>query len=220
MRGWRVRRGIRALQGRRAGYSGGVLRTRLMILGLLLAIAAGTGVIVGFVLPRLQLVRSAPAVLNTAAVLKQVQGLSQLVTVKYVIEKVVILEDVKWYGESRVLLVAHGVVKAGVDLQGLQPGDLTVTGQRVEVALPPPAMFDVYLDDTRTQVIEHRTGGLRTFDKDLQQDARRQAIDDIRRAARQSGIVEDAMERARHQVRALLLQLGFTEVEFKQRGRS
>lgn len=191
-----------------------------MILGLLLAIAAGTGVIVGFVLPRLQLVRSAPAVLNTAAVLKQVQGLSQLVTVKYVIEKVVILEDVKWYGESRVLLVAHGVVKAGVDLQGLRPGDLTVTGQRVEVALPPPAMFDVYLDDTRTQVIEHRTGGLRTFDKDLQQDARRQAIDDIRRAARQSGIVEDAMERARQQLRALLLQLGFTEVEFKQRGRS
>ena len=43
-------------------------------------------------------------------------------TVKYVLEKVVVLEDAKWYGENRVILVAHGIVKAGVDLQKLQPG--------------------------------------------------------------------------------------------------
>src|SRR5208282_3706383 len=45
---------------------------------------------------------------NTATVIQQVQTLSDLVTVKYVLEKVVILEDMKWYGENRVLLLAHG----------------------------------------------------------------------------------------------------------------
>jgi len=34
-----------------------------------------------------------------------------------VLEKVVILEDAKWYGENRVLLLAHGIVKAGMDLK-------------------------------------------------------------------------------------------------------
>ena len=56
-----------------------------------------------------------PSAYTTATVLRQVQTLSQLVTVKYVMEKVVVMEDVKWFGESRVLLVANGVVKAGVD---------------------------------------------------------------------------------------------------------
>ena len=49
------------------------------------------------------------------SVLKQIQTLSQLVTVKYVIEKVVILEDVKWFGENRVLLLAHGVARRFAD---------------------------------------------------------------------------------------------------------
>jgi hypothetical protein len=192
-----------------------MLRTRLMIVGLILAIGAGVGLLIGFVLPRLASLRPSPVLLNTATVLKQVQSLSQLVTVKYVMEKVVILEDVRWYGESRVLLVAHGIVKAGVDLASLQPADLRISGQRIAITLPPASMADVYLDDSKTQVIEHRTGMLRTFDKDLQQGARKQAVDDIRRAARQSGILEDAAERARKQLEGLFLQLGFTEVEVR-----
>lgn len=184
-------------------------------MGLLLAIGAGVGLLIGFVLPRLAGLRSGPTVLNTATVLKQVQTLSQLVTVKYVMEKVVILEDVRWYGESRVLLVAHGIVKAGVDLSTIKPADLRISGQRISIKLPPAALSDVYLDDSKTQVIEHKTGVLRTFDKDLQQGARKQAVDDIRRAARQSGIIEDAAERARKQLEGLFLQLGFTDVEVR-----
>ena len=37
---------------------------------------------------------------DSATVLRQVQTLSQLVTVKYVMEKVVVLEDVKWFGNG------------------------------------------------------------------------------------------------------------------------
>jgi hypothetical protein len=154
-----------------------------------------------------------PAWADTATVVREVQGLNQLVTVKYVLEKVVLLEDVKWYGGSRLLLIAHGVTKAGVDLSRLEKSDLEVTGTRVRVRLPRAQMFDVYLDDRRTQVVERSTGLLREFDKDLEQEARRHAVDQIRIAARDAGILKEAEERARTQVVEWFRRAGFSEVE-------
>ncbi len=76
--------------------------------------------------------------MNTATVVKQVQTLSELVTVKYVMEKVVVLQDAKWYGENRVLLLAHGIVKAGIDLKDIAPGDIAISGKKINLHLPPP----------------------------------------------------------------------------------
>jgi hypothetical protein len=113
-----------------------------------------------------------------------------------------------------VLLVAHGVVKAGVDLQRLQPEDVQVSGQSVRITLPPAQILDSYLDENKTQIIERSTGLLRTFDKNLETVARQHAVMDIRRAAREEGILREANERARIQLSALLLRLGFEHVEF------
>jgi hypothetical protein len=154
-----------------------------------------------------------PAGYNTATVLRQVQTLSQLVTVKYVMEKVVVMEDVKWFGESRVLLVANGVVKAGVDFSRLKPEDVRVTEKKVALRLPAAQITDAYLDDRQTRVVERTTGLLRTFDKDLEQTARQMAVDDLRRGARSAGILKDADDRARAQVQNLFEQMGLT-VEF------
>jgi hypothetical protein len=73
------------------------------------------------------------------------------------------------------------------------------------------------LDDANTRVIEHNTGFLRSFNKDLEQTTRQNAIDDIRRAARSSGILKDAEEKAQAQLTNLGRQLGFEEVEFSAR---
>jgi adenine/guanine phosphoribosyltransferase-like PRPP-binding protein len=62
-------------------------------------------------------------------------------------------------------------------------------------------------------VIERSTGLLRVFDKDLEQSARQNAVDDIRRSARTAGILQDAVERAQAQVKSLCRQMGFEEVE-------
>ena len=150
---------------------------------------------------------------DTPSVVARVQGLHQLVSVKYVVEKVVLVEDAKWYGESRLLMVAHGVAKAGVDLSRLDAKAVRADARRARVELPRPQLTDVYLDERRTQVVERSTGLLRAFDKDLEQDARRQAIDQVRLAVREAGILRDAEERARLQVAALLRQSGFEEVE-------
>jgi hypothetical protein len=156
-----------------------------------------------------------PSIAVTPELLRRVQGLNQLVTVRYVIEKVVLLEDVKWYGENRVLMVAHGVVNAGIDLSKVGADRIGVDGRAVTVRIPRPRVLDVYLDDRRTQVVERNTGVLRSFDKDLEQSARVQALDQIRIAAREGGIIRDAEERARRQLEALFLAAGFEHVTVK-----
>lgn len=190
-------------------------RVRLISAAILLVVIFGGGVFLGVKAPSWLGIEGGVRVYSPAALLQQVQTLSQLVTVKYVVEKVVLLEDVKWYGDNRVLLLAQGVVKAGVDLGRLQPEDLEVSGKRVGVRLPPPQITDVYLDDRQTRVVERETGLLRMFDKDLEQTARQTAIDDLGRAARRSGVLKDAESRAREQLTQLFRQLGFEQVEFR-----
>ena len=189
---------------------------KLKIFGWILLVVLLIGILVGIVLPKIvlfSLPEGQVRQLDTPAIIQKIQGLSQLVTVKYVIEKVIVLEDVKWYGESRVLLVAHGIAKAGIDLGKLQPGDIEITGKTLRVFLPPAQVTDCYLDEHKTHVVERTTGMLRLFDKDLEQNGRRAAIDDIRRAARANGIIKDAEQRAEQQLELLFLQLGFEKVD-------
>jgi len=190
---------------------------------LLILAALGAGLVLGLCLPRWIGFGSSPRVYPTATVLRQVQTLSQLVTVKYVMEKVEILEDPSTNplrqmlpDNTRVILVAHGIVKAGVDLSQLKPGDLSISGKRVEIRLPPGQITDAYLDEKQTQVIEHTTGFLRSFNKDLEQNTRQNALDGIRRAARNSGILKDAKERAESQLSNLFQNLGYEEVTFRE----
>ena len=179
-----------------------------------LVIFAG-GAWLGFTITRWMKLGSGLHQANTATVIREVQTLSDLVTVKYELEKVVILEDVKWYGENRVLLLAHGIVKAGIDLKRITPGDVAIAGKKISLRLPSPQITDAYLDDPKSQVIDHTTGLLRAFDKDLEQVARQNAVDDIRRAARADGILDEADKRARLELEVFLRQAGFEQVEFR-----
>ncbi len=189
---------------------------KLKIAGWILLTVLVLGIGTGIVLPRLPLLLLPDGEvrqLDTPAIIQKIQGLSQLVTVKYVIEKVIVLEDAKWYGESRVLLVAHGIAKAGVDLGKLQPADVVLDGKSLKIFLPPAQITDVYLDEQKTHVVEQTTGMLRLFDKDLQQNARRSAVEDIRRAAKANGIIRDAEQRAEQQLEGLFIQFGFEQVD-------
>ena len=186
---------------------------RIFLAAFVLIIFAG-GVWLGFTVPRWMKFGSGLHMESTATVVEQVQTLSDLVTVKYVLEKVVILEDVKWYGENRVLLLAHGIVKAGIDLKRITADDVTISGKSISIKLPQPQITDAYLDDKQSRVIDHTTGLLRVFDKDLEQTARENAVDDIRRAARDAGILKDADQRARLELELFLREAGFEQVEF------
>jgi hypothetical protein len=190
---------------------------------LLLAVALFfVGVYLGSRLPRLFGRGGATRTYNTPVMLQQVQTLSDLVTVKYVLERVEVWDDppaglVSQFvaGDNRILLLAHGVVKAGVDLGKLKPEDLKIEGKTIWINLPSAHITDAYLDDKETKVIERTTGFLRTFDKDLEQNIRRTAVQDLRLAAGRGGILRDADERARTQLAKFFTLMGFEKVEFR-----
>src|ERR1043165_905001 len=176
------------------------LKTVFVIALIFLIFATGTWL--GFRL--LDARRSGPHEENTVTVVQQIQALSELVTVKYVMQKVVILSappDSTFgqlvQGENRLMLLAQGNVKAGIDLKQLSASDIKVSGHKIIIRLPPAKITDTYLDETQTKVIDWQRGFLRSFDKDLETTARQTAVDDIRRAARNAGILKDAAERAR-----------------------
>jgi hypothetical protein len=173
------------------------------------------GLVMGGFVGRLFPQQGVPLIANTATIVKQIQSLADLVTVKYSMEKVVVLEDVKWYGGNRVTLVAHGVVKAGISLQNFKPEDIEINGRRIRLKLPAATVTDAYLNDRETQVLERSTGLLRLFDKDLEQEARKQAVGQLIVASKKNGIVQEAEERARLQLQTLLLQAGFEEVKIE-----
>lgn len=198
-----------------------MLKLRRAAIALSIVILLAFGIFCGVELSRWVRGGSDARSYNTVAILQQVKTLSQLVTVQYIIEKVEVLEvppesalGKMFAGNNRVLLLAHGIVKAGIDFQRMKPEDLQMHGRSIRITLPRPQITDAYLDEKQTKVIEWTTGFLRAFDKDLEQTTREKALGDISRAARQSGILNDADERARAQLKDLLLRLGFEEVEF------
>jgi hypothetical protein len=158
-------------------------------------------------------------------VVQRVQTLADLVSVKYVLEKVVIMEAPPEttlgqlvQGNNRVLLLAHGIVKAGIDLRDISASDISASGKSITVRLPAAHITDCYLDEQQTKVIDWEKGFLRSFDKDLEQNARQQAVTDIRSAARASGILRDAQERAQWQLASFLHNAGYDQVRFVGEG--
>ena len=165
-----------------------------------------------------------PQMENTTTVVQQIQTLADLVTVKYVMQKVVIETAPPdttlgqfFQGENRLLLLAQGNVKAGINLKRLQPGDVTISGKKIIIHLPLAEITDAYLDEKQTKVIDWQRGFMRSFDKDLETSARQAAVDDIRRSARDAGILRDAAERARLELAVFLNRAGYEQVEFTER---
>jgi hypothetical protein len=198
-------------------------KSRRAITVILFGLLFFVGIFCGIRYSRWSASRSPSRMYDTATLLKEVQTLSQLVTVKYVMEKAEPWNDPPqnilslFAGDNHILLLAHGIVKAGVDLGEIKPGDLQVKEKIVYLKLPAARVTDAYLDDSETKVIERSSGFLRAFNKDLEQNIRRDAVEDIRLAALRGGIRRDADERAQTLLTNLFHQLGFEKVEFVSR---
>ena len=192
---------------------------RAMILVAVLALFA-FGVYLGSKLPRFFSSPGAHRAYDTPVLLQQVQSLSELVTVKYVLQKVEVWDDPPpailslFAGDNRILLLAQGTVKAGIDLSQIKPEDIRVRDRTVTIRLPSAKVTDCYLNDNETKVVERTTGFLRSYDKDLEQKIRQMVLDDMRADALRGGIRSEADDRARRQLANLFTMMGFEKVEF------
>jgi len=156
---------------------------------------------------------------NVPAMLREVQALQELATVKYTIQKVIGLEEQKTpFGSESVLMVVLAHVKAGVDLRTLTPQDVAVSDARaVTLRLPPPKILDVYIDDQQTKVYQRSKTWWTPWVPDnpqLEQQARVAALEAVQLAATQSGILSNAQVNTETALRAFLRLTGFHDVTF------
>lgn len=162
-------------------------------------------------------------VIDPPAVVREIQELSELVTVRYNIQKVVGLEEEKVpFGSERILLMVQGNVLGGVDLSSLSTNDVQVTdGKVVTARLPRAKVMHVYLDEQQTRVWD-RTKTWWTpwvpYDPELEQKARLAALEAIQAAAVQMGILSNAQGNAEYTIRKLLGASGVESVRFTTSG--
>lgn len=156
---------------------------------------------------------------STPAVLREIQQLSELVTVRYSIQKVVALEEQKQpLGSEKLLLIVQARVLAGVNLAAIQPRDISISasGETV-VRMPPAEILNVIVDEKETRVWDRQVTWWTPwvpFNPDLERRARLAAIESVKASAVEMGIVNDARQNAERALRALLAGFGVRGLRF------
>jgi hypothetical protein len=156
--------------------------------------------------------------LDAPAVVRQIQSLSELVSVKYTVQKVVGLEEKKTpVGSEKLLLIVQAEVLAGVDLSEVSPGSIKILpGETIKVAMPPARIFHLVIDDKETKVWDRQITWWTPWvsaDPDLERQARLAAIAAIKQAALDMGILNQAQRNAETVIRNLLMTLGAKSVQ-------
>jgi hypothetical protein len=108
---------------------------------------------------------------------------------------------------------------AGVDLGQLGPDDIWVDDRgRVFLLIPEPELFVVTLDNEQSYVYDRDTGLLTHGDVNLESTARQAAEEEIRKAALEDGILEQARVNAENYLYRMMRSLGFPDVIFAEEG--
>lgn len=150
--------------------------------------------------------------------ISEVRALARLETIQYSIEKVITAEigqgTFNFLFGDKMLFVAHGVVIAGIDMEKMSPEDLRIENGVLYVTLPPAEIFIATLDNQKSYVYDRETGFLSKGVQDLETLARQSAEDEIRRAALEDGILQQAQTNAENYLYRFFQALGYDNVIF------
>jgi Protein of unknown function (DUF4230) len=151
-------------------------------------------------------------------VVHQIQQLQRLETVSYSMDKIISGEHAnaylpKFLAGDRLLLVVHGEVVGGINLAGLQPGDVVIQGQKVSIHLPAAEVLSTRIDNAKTKVYSRDTGLFSSPDPNLESEVREEAERQLQQAALQDGILKIAADNARNTISSMLKGFGFLEVD-------
>ena len=189
----------------------------VILIGALVWLSTGLGL-----LHLLGMLRDGKTQINVdqPTVVHQIQQLQRLETVSYTMDKIISGEHgnaylPKFLAGDRLLLVVHGEVVGGINLAGLQPGDVLIQGQKVSIPLPVAEVLSRRIDNTRTRGYSRDTGLFSSPDPNLESEVREEAEHQLLQAALQDGILKLAGDNARTTISGMLKGFGFHEVEIQ-----
>jgi Protein of unknown function (DUF4230) len=162
-----------------------------------------------------------PRTTTGPVVVEGIQELDQLATVRWT-ESVPVTRETggdildRLFSGEKVIVMATGKVEAGVDLGDIDKDDVGVNGDSITIDLPEPEILSASLDEGRTRVYDRDFSPLNMHpDDQLVEEARLQAVEKIKGAARENEILDTAENNAEDSVRAFVTTLGFEEVRFR-----
>ena len=155
---------------------------------------------------------------DPVTIINEVQSLARLETIRYNVEKVITAETGQgtfaFLLGDRLLLIAHGLVIAGIDMSKIKPEDMWLDQGALNVRLPAAEVFVATLDNENTKVYERDTGILKRPDPNLETNARQAAEKEILKAALEDGILDQAMTNAQVYLRWFFETLGYKQIKF------
>ena len=154
----------------------------------------------------------APQIDVRSVVVKQVQDSSELTTAIFTMEAVVPTQQDATMGgmvigSTKLLYIAHGQVRAGIDLSKIGLTDVQAVGDALTVRLPMPKLLDSKIDVSRSSVYDYSRGALGLgpdVAPQLQTLAQQKALLKITDAACEKGILTQANDRAKLVIGQLL----------------
>lgn len=157
-------------------------------------------------------VPSTPDVNVHSIVVRQVRDASELTTTVFAMQAVVPTSQDRavgglTVGTTKLLYIAYGEVRAGVDLGALAARDVEVSSDTLRVRIPPPRILDSKIDVNRSQVYDYNRGFLNLgpdVAPKLQTLAEQAALRKIVAAGCANNVLEQANDRARLVVTQLL----------------
>ncbi|WP_347354593.1 DUF4230 domain-containing protein [Acetoanaerobium noterae] len=157
---------------------------------------------------------------SASGVLEQVKDISELNTVEMYFNEIIDFKNAKLFNnfqipftEKSFIFTVKSKVKAGVDLSGIDEGDIAISGKSLLIQLPNPTItskeilsYKVYDEKNglfNEVTTEDTLKALELFEKDMEE----QALS--------SGIIEKSKENTEHIIRNLFLSYGFESIEIK-----
>lgn len=154
-------------------------------------------------------------------IVRQVRDVSELTTATFEMDAVQPISEKGFIAESKLLYIAHGDVRVGVDLSQFQADDVQVEGEKITVTLPPLKVLDSKLNLEHSSVYSYDRGflGWGPDVVNLQAQAQREALKKVEDAACQSWLLKMASDRVQRTIEQLLSQVlkdkGYREISVK-----
>lgn len=156
--------------------------------------------------------------LSHPTVVKEIRKLGRLETAQFTMEKVIDTQITQsnaikelLFGD-RILLIAHGQVIGGVNLENLPEKAVAINGSVLTITLPDTELFSTNLDSNHTRIFDRKLGLLTRGDLSLESEARKSAEGALQAGACEAGILEEARIGAEERMKQLYTIAGFSEV--------
>ena len=151
---------------------------------------------------------------DTPVIVTKIRSLGELTTACYYDEMVLSRTRPNLFSDDRLVIIAKGTVRAGVDLMDMTEQDIRFVGDTAYIRLPAPQYLDIIVNPSGYEVFAESGKWSHEEVTDLQDSARHRLV----MGADHYGLKSKAYEGAMEAVTDLLLASGYTYIRFDHPG--